>query len=670
MVLRFIIIATATTIDITIASNVTIDAEDEGIEIDSQGSGAATVTVNGSTITSNTGAAAIYNYRSTNGTDVTIQNGATISGVKAITTNTSYSAQLDVTLDGSSSAVSLTGSGGTAMDFGSTDDSLTISGDVTINGDVTAGAGTDSLTLSSASLTLGSGDEISGFESATISGTNTVSGSLNLGGVDVTTSASSSLKVNNGTLTVSNLYLSSGSTLSGTSTIVGDVTAQSGSTIAPGNSIGTQTITGTLAFASGSTFDVEIDGNSADRIDVTGSITIDSGATLNVTPTGNALSGSATILTSTAGISGTFGTATSSDGSNLTLIYTDDLNLSFVTADTSIFASQIQSSVNNSILFNDTLTTQIADNAFSKGRNFWMRGIYRDQNSLTSNSNRYGASSTTKGFAFGAQKDLNDSYKIGFSLSQINDNLGVKGSQGTRNGESTLASIYGIYNKELCKNIKTFTSLSLGLGYHDGKNKRLVTNSGVQSYANAITNDTDISLTVQTGVKIKNLFKNKKYNDLYLMPLVSASYIHTLAGGFDETNGGNSQISVDDYNFATVKFRESFRFGTDQGLKIPTSGVANLDKVINKLSNVTFSPYIELGLAQERAIGNRTIKGTFFNGTAFSTNLNKDDRNFVTASIGTRAQITKDITGFLSYERSTSNQENRNDIRAGISFGF
>jgi T5SS/PEP-CTERM-associated repeat protein/autotransporter-associated beta strand protein len=52
--------------------------------------------------------------------------------------------------------------------------------------------------------------------------------------------------------------LVSGQTLKGTGTVVGSMGVASGATVAPGDSIGTLT-TGTISFASGSTFDVEVD---------------------------------------------------------------------------------------------------------------------------------------------------------------------------------------------------------------------------------------------------------------------------------------------------------------------------------------------------------------------------------------------------------------------------
>jgi T5SS/PEP-CTERM-associated repeat protein len=81
-------------------------------------------------------------------------------------------------------------------------------------------------------------------------------------------------------------------------------------TIAPGNSIGTLTVDGDVIFASGSTFEVEIDnaGNS-DLLDVSGDVTINSGSTIAINSNGETITdGKSYTLIEAAGITGTFDT--------------------------------------------------------------------------------------------------------------------------------------------------------------------------------------------------------------------------------------------------------------------------------------------------------------------------------------------------------------------------
>lgn len=115
--------------------------------------------------------------------------------------------------------------------------------------------------------------------------------------------------VNSGTLTNNGLIagaVTNTGTLNGSGRIEGALV--NNGVIAPGNSIGTMTVTGPVTFNAGSTYQVELGANGAsDRIAASGPITL-SGGTLQFIPTAGtpSLFSSYTILTSTAGITGSF----------------------------------------------------------------------------------------------------------------------------------------------------------------------------------------------------------------------------------------------------------------------------------------------------------------------------------------------------------------------------
>nr|WP_320144923.1 autotransporter domain-containing protein [uncultured Cohaesibacter sp.] len=96
-----------------------------------------------------------------------------------------------------------------------------------------------------------------------------------------------SASVNGGTMLVNTTFnqaisVEDGGTLGGTGT-VSDVTLKSGSTIAPGNSMGALTVNGDLDFVAGSTYEVEVDKDGhSDKLVSTGTVTIDNGAKLSV----------------------------------------------------------------------------------------------------------------------------------------------------------------------------------------------------------------------------------------------------------------------------------------------------------------------------------------------------------------------------------------------------
>lgn len=146
---------------------------------------------------------------------------------------------------------------------------------------LTVGAGNGSSTYSGAL-----DDQVSGALTI-LSLTKTGSGTLTLSGTNTYTGNTT---VNNGTLLVngstaagSAVSVQNGATLGGTGTVGDTVSVGSGGAVAPGTSPGILD-TGNVTFASGSDFDVEIDGTAGagavgghDQLDVTGTVTLNNG---------------------------------------------------------------------------------------------------------------------------------------------------------------------------------------------------------------------------------------------------------------------------------------------------------------------------------------------------------------------------------------------------------
>ena len=85
----------------------------------------------------------------------------------------------------------------------------------------------------------------------------------------------------------------------------GSTTIASGGTLAPGNSVGTLTVSGNLAFSAGSFYKVEVSATAADRTNVSGTATL-TGATVQAAAIpGSFRSQTYTILNATGGLGGT-----------------------------------------------------------------------------------------------------------------------------------------------------------------------------------------------------------------------------------------------------------------------------------------------------------------------------------------------------------------------------
>jgi outer membrane autotransporter protein len=667
--------------DITINSTANIDSSGgRGIAVNNGGSGASNLKISGN-VTGDTYGVYVQNQLSATGLAITTYFGSAVNSTtyQAIfvqnynTTITSVlnisgdvkstnsdailisSGAANITLDGSQGAMTITG-GPTATAItssaGAANDTITVTGNVTIDGNVNMGGGTDSLTFNGTTLTL-TNNTFTGIETLTISGDNTITGNLNL--TQFTTSnfnSGATLNVN-GTLTpaAGTFTVASGRTLGGNVTIAGNLTIQDGATISPGNSIGDIVVSGNADFTD-ATLEMEVSNTDSDTITATGSIDVD-GATLNIIPLSS--SGSATILTAGTTISAN-NLTTNLVGGGIATTAINGNSLSVIFANSSTLSAGVQSSVNSSILFSDTISDEMANSTFIKDRHFWIRGIYRNQNQSTQGTN-FGFRNNNYGVALGSQFNVGDpSYKLGFALSTIHENLDVDANQGSKQGESVFAAIYATYNGKITSapSNSFFTSLAFGFGYHDSESERLVSNLGVSSMATSSTNDMEVNSTLQTGFK----FTVGKKENWYISPRVSASYIRTFADGFTEENGGDAALKVNDYSFDTVKFREVLKFGANKYVSL---GALNI------------FPYAEFGLAQERTIGNRKIRGSFaVNNTEFVTNLSKNNRNFLTGSIGTDIKITADSAAFISYQRSQdfSDKQTRNDVSAGIRIRF
>ena len=99
------------------------------------------------------------------------------------------------------------------------------------------------------------------------------------------------------------MTVNGGGTLGGTGT-VGNTQVNSAGTLSPGNSIGTITVNGNLAFGAGGQYVVEVSPTAADRTNVTGTATL-AGNVLATFAPGSYITRQYTILHANGGLGGT-----------------------------------------------------------------------------------------------------------------------------------------------------------------------------------------------------------------------------------------------------------------------------------------------------------------------------------------------------------------------------
>jgi outer membrane autotransporter protein len=216
--------------------------------------------------------------------------------------------------------------GGNAITFGGTHvRTLNLGTGSQIVGNVVGGVnGTDNLVLQ------GTGTEaiakFLNFETLTMQGT-----AWSLTG-NSTFATSTTVEAGNlnvaGELTSPAIGILAGGTLSGIGTLIGNVT--NSGTIAPGNSIGTLSVTGNASFGAASSYEVEIRPGAgpgdADFLDVSGTVTITAGATAQIVKQAGLYTAGTTyhILHAGGGVTGTFTLAQNLPFLSLLLIHDPD----------------------------------------------------------------------------------------------------------------------------------------------------------------------------------------------------------------------------------------------------------------------------------------------------------------------------------------------------------
>nr|WP_249153277.1 autotransporter domain-containing protein [Bradyrhizobium diazoefficiens] len=135
---------------------------------------------------------------------------------------------------------------------------------------------------------------------------------------------SGTLLVNGNISSASGVAVNSGGTLGGTGTVANVIV--NGGTLAPGTSIGTLTVAGSLSLTAASTYLIEVSPSSSDRINATGGATLGGAAVQASFAAGSYVSRQYTILTAAGGVSGTFGALTTNLSPNFSTSLSYDAN--------------------------------------------------------------------------------------------------------------------------------------------------------------------------------------------------------------------------------------------------------------------------------------------------------------------------------------------------------
>jgi len=299
--------------DTSTAGSATITNNNNLTFFNSSSAGSASITINATGGVQFFGSSTAASASITNNGGLIFQNSST-AGSATIITNSGGRTRFTDSASGGSARFVLNGTG--QLDISTLSAAGTMAGSIEGNGFVFLGA---------KNLAVGGNNRSTNFAGIIADGglaggtggslTKTGAGTLTLSGINTYTGATvvdaGILSVNGSTAASSLITVNAGGTLGGNG-IVGN-TVINGGALAPGNSIGLLTVQGSLAFTTASSYMVEVSPANADRVNVTGTAAL-GGATVNVTfAPGSYMARRYTILNAAGGLSGTFGSAVSSN---------------------------------------------------------------------------------------------------------------------------------------------------------------------------------------------------------------------------------------------------------------------------------------------------------------------------------------------------------------------
>lgn len=513
---------------------------------------------------------------------------------------------------------------GKAVDLGDGDDALTLETGAHVTGVVDGGDDTDSLTFEGEGTA--SADFVN-FESLTVDATGiwNLTGDVTLVGAGTTAVNSGIFRVNGSLASPGGVTVASGATLGGTGTITGDVV--NNGTIAPGNSPGTLTIIGDVAFNSGSIFHVEITPTAADLLDVQGAVAIDGGTI--VTDLQDGVDGGAfTVLTATDGITGRFAAA---DG--MGYIYGAN-SITLLVASPSTADAAFRGGANAGLAFLDAVLGQAG-----QGRGLWATGIYADDR-----REAFGASSgfeqTTRGVAMGGDVWTDDRLSVGVAAGYLAADADVAGRAGGADIDAWQAALYAN-----CQCGFLFANGVLFGGYQNQEtSRRVAAGTGVET-ARAKPSLWNYGAALKAG----HVFQLEK--SWAFIPSANLAWQQIDSGAYAETGGGLASLSLDEQRAGVL------RAGIEGKLAL---------SVRDPLETWTLTPSLHAGLGREWWSGDTRATGSFAGGASYTATLDRRDQSMVVAGGGLDFAMGAGVAIYARYDGRFGDIADRDLVTAGL----
>jgi outer membrane autotransporter protein len=425
-------------------------------------------------------------------------------------------------------------------------------------------------------------------------------------------------------------------TLGGTGTVVGQVT--NNGIVAPGNSVGTLSVTGDVAFAAGSSLAIEVDGTGVDLLDVDGNVTVDPAASLDMTFQAGAVDvQGARVAQATGSIDAAFATVNTNDTLvAVSLVGGNSLELDVVGV-ASVNAAVAASAEEGFSFQNAVAGAQLSPRAAGSATPLWVRGVSE------AGPAEGGVQQAINGVLFGGDvaSFSGGALRLGVAGGYVSSDAQALVGSNSSAAEGLQAGTYGTYDLSMPGGA---TQLTFGLhgGYQTQETERAVVVGDTRTVGRGETRGSLMGGYVGASREFA------LGDHLTLRPGARLGYLHQELEGYRDSAGLRvGALSAD-----------SLRFGPQ----------VELSGDYETAGGITFKPRGQVGWSQQMALDDRSVRLTLPSGAGGKVALDDGNAGSLNVAFGLDMVFEPGTSAYLSFDGTYASAQTRTSAFAGLSF--
>jgi len=480
------------------------------------------------------------------------------------------------------------------------------------------GAGVDQILLHGS----GAEDEVfTNFETLTMDGTDwSLTGDSTVADIDV---QQGRLRVNANIAATNGAVVASTGVIGGSGNLTTPLLDVSGGT-APGNSVGTLTVTGNF-LQNGGFMEVEYDESGIDLLNVTGTATLAGAPTLIVKPLSGAGGASGVFLDAAGGLTGTFDAVDFQGNGGATVVYSASQATLFAAQPTGVVAEDtLILGLGEQVL--GTIGGQQSYGADDSGRKVWGTGLgfFTSRDAVDGNA---GYDADSGGALMGADLYVHDGWRFGLGAGYAHTSIEIDDGAGDSDLNGAFGLAYGGYAAG-----RWFLNGRVMAGWQDVNASRTIANEDDLSHAASDSDAWLLGAGLSTGMHLD-------FQDGWrLTPRFNLDYVQQWHGSAHERSAGGGEIDIDDYSTASLTASALLRAGQTYDLQ-----------------DLTLEPFLQFGVAQRVGLGDRHADASFQdNGDAFLVDLNHDTRTIGIVGTGVVLEFANGVDLEMDYQGNLS----------------